>query len=919
MGKNIHVIPHSHWDREWYFSTSRSKVYLMCDLADVLDVLETKPTFTTWMLDGQASLLDDYLAWRPQDEERIKRLVADGRLIIGPWYTQTDQIIISGESIVRNLTYGMRRCEELGPYMNVGYMPDSFGQAGNMPQIYRQAGIESTLFWRGVSNDMVEKLSFTWRGDDGSTVFATQMPTGYYIGGTMPEEPEENDAWWRAEALDTLAPRHVTENVYFPCGFDQAPVRANLPELIAARNARDSENTYCMSSLPAYLDATRAAIERDGIELEEVHGELLNAKHMRIHRSIWSSRSDLKKLNTQIQHYVVNVLEPLLTLSRGMGNAYPHAAVEHVWKLLFENAAHDSIGSCVADTVNEDVRLRYKQANDIATSLVELHSRLIATSIDAKGAPMTFTVLNPLPQARSGVVIKKMYLPGDGFSIVDEADRPVAYTLIESHDLTEYVRAQTIRLNPSAPMYMPERIIEATIALEAHEVPALGYAQYRLVPDGAAANELRRLDRSASLENEFYCIWVNADGSLRVEDKATGVVYDRQAVLEENGDDGDSFNYSPPRADMVIRSCDGGAPTVRLEAGDVYGRAVIEHVMAVPATLEERAKGVRSAEMPVTLTVGLRRGSRVVDVNVHVENTVGSHRLCILFDAQMATSVNYADQQFGAICRDNVHAEEMALYRASCAAAEGSSVAEDAALPANWRQNMETWQEPSISIEPTQTYVALSDGKRGLAVLPLGVREYEIVGDEGNQIRLTVFRSYGFMGRENLLYRPGRASGERTMETPDAQLIGPHDYQLGFTAFAGDVDEGRVAELARSYDGGLQVYEYAEFLNGRLIFSEPEIVGSRSAADSLLEVEGTAIVSAVKAADDPTRPGIVIRLFNGFNEKSATAELVCATPIKRACLCDLRERPLEELHPDGRHVRLPDLGHCAFMTAYVEF
>lgn len=490
---------------------------------------------------------------------------------------------------------------------------------------------------------------------------------------------------------------------------------------------------------------------------------------------------------------------------------------------------------------------------------------------------------------------------------------------MESRDLTEYVRAQTIRLNPSAPMYMPERIIEATIALEAHEVPALGYAQYRLVPDGRAADELRELDRFAALENEFYCMWVHADGSVRIEDKTTGTVYDHQAVLEENGDDGDSFNYSPPRADMVIRSCDGAEPAVRLEAGDVYGRAVIEHVMMVPATLEERAEGICSAELPVTLTVGLRRGSRVIDVNVHVENTVGSHRLCLLFDAQMATNVNYADQQFGAICRDNVHAEEMALYRASCAAAEGAPVAEDAALPANWRQNMETWQEPSVSIEPTQTYVALSDGARGLAVLPLGVREYEIVGDEGNQIRLTIFRSYGYMGRENLLYRPGRASGERTIETPDAQLIGSHDFQLGVTAFAGDVDTGCVAERARSYDGELQVYEYAEFLNGRLIFSEPEVEGTLPSVGSLFEVEGTAIVSAVKAADDQALPGVVVRVFNGFNERDATAELVCAAPIKRACRCDLRERPLEELAVEGHRVQLPDLGHCAFETVYVEW
>ena len=159
MTKKIHVIPHSHWDREWYFTTSRSKVYLMKDLQDVLDTLEEQPAMR-FMLDGQASLLDDYLAWRPQDAGRISGLAKKGQLVTGPWYTQTDQMVISAESIVRNLMYGIRRCREFGPVMMVGYVPDSFGQAGNMPQIYRSFGMDSTVFWRGGCGDMVQCTGF---------------------------------------------------------------------------------------------------------------------------------------------------------------------------------------------------------------------------------------------------------------------------------------------------------------------------------------------------------------------------------------------------------------------------------------------------------------------------------------------------------------------------------------------------------------------------------------------------------------------------------------------------------------------------------------------------------------------------------------------------------------------------------------
>ncbi|WP_289756591.1 hypothetical protein, partial [Faecalibaculum rodentium] len=70
----------------------------------------------------------------------------------------------------------------------------------------------------------------------------------------------------------------------------------------------------------------------------------LMAKHSRIHKSIFSSRSDLKAENTAVQNYVANVLEPLLVISASLGNEYPKKTVEYIWKLLFENAAHDSIG-----------------------------------------------------------------------------------------------------------------------------------------------------------------------------------------------------------------------------------------------------------------------------------------------------------------------------------------------------------------------------------------------------------------------------------------------------------------------------------------------------------------------------------------------------------------------------------------------
>ena len=903
MKRKVHVVPHSHWDREWYFTTSRSKVYLMKDLKDVLDTLESNPDFKYFMVDAQGSLLDDYIKWMPQDKDRITKLVKEKKLVIGPWYTQTDQLVISGESIVRNMYYGMKRCETFGGYMNVGYVPDSFGQSGNMPQIYKEFGIDDTLFWRGVSDDMVNHTDYNWRGDDGSVVFTTQIPFGYYIGGNIPEDPKQSEEFWQKECFEKAGGRSATKHIYFPNGFDQAPIRTNLPEIIKERNEKDPENEYVISCIEDYIKDVKS----ENPELEEVSGELVIAKHMRIHKSIFSSRSDLKVMNTQIQNYVTNVMEPLLTLSYNLGNDYPHEAVGEIWKLLFENAAHDSIGSCISDTANEDVYVRYKQARDIAVNLVELHSRLIATSVK-NDAEMTFTLINTLPQKRNDTVVVKTYIPGGNFAILDEKGNKVDYTVIESRDLTDYVLSQTIKLDPSRKFYVPSKVLEATIAIKTSDVPAFGYVQYTLDTKG---NSAKNLEKKNTLENKFYAINVEEDGSLTITDKENNVTYKTKGVLVENGDYGDSFNYSPPRKDLEVFS-NKSECSVEVSGSDIYDQAVIKFNMVVPKDLEERAEGKVSVNLPITMTVALRKDSKVIDFNVHVDNKGLSHRLCVLFDSQIVSSFNYADEQFGSIKRPNYYEKEMKLYMAS---AENKTEKKAGVQElANWANDQSTWQEPPISIEPTQSYVSLTDGKQGIAVIPQGVREYEVLDD--HMIRLTLFRTYGFMGKENLIYRPGRASGERIIETPAAQLLKEMDFAFGFTTYASDINEANVDTLAKAYNTNIEVYTYAEFLNGRLIFSQREIEGTKESRYSLFETENKLVVSAMKKAED--NDGYIIRLFNGKNHENISDTIKFNFDVKEAYYTNLREEKIEDIKVENNTMNVKELSQCKFVTICVK-
>ena len=71
--------------------------------------------------------------------------------------------------------------------------------------------------------------------------------------------------------------------------------------------------------------------------------ELTEGKNSRIHKSIFSSRADLKQANNKIENFIVNILEPVLSISYSLGNRYPHEELAEIWKLMFAKQSTSQI------------------------------------------------------------------------------------------------------------------------------------------------------------------------------------------------------------------------------------------------------------------------------------------------------------------------------------------------------------------------------------------------------------------------------------------------------------------------------------------------------------------------------------------------------------------------------------------------
>ncbi len=888
MVKKVFVVPHTHWDREWFFTSDQAKVYLLKDLKDVLDHLEASGQYGSFLLDGQSSLIEDYLNWRPQERNRVEKLVKEKKLILGPWYTQTDQYLASGESIINNLRIGMKQSDELGGHMNVAYVPDSFGQESSMPQIYQQLGIDDAVLYRGFSLDDTKQSEFTWQGEDGSEISVFRMACGYFIGGVVDETKLAQ--LMTEEPFKTVVDQASTDNVLFPNGSDMAPLRFDLPEFIERLNqANKGKFTFEVASLEDYITAVKEAKP----ELRLITGEQDCGKDMRVHKSISSSRADLKALNTKLQNYLANVVEPLLALGSYFGLPYPTKTLEDLWKKMAKNAAHDSMGNCVSDRVNADIKARYQKVEDIATALVEVTLRQISTGVKNDGHPITLTVFNTLPVERGGVVSKRIYSPSRNFKIQDYNGQNIPFEITAVKDVTELITSSTIQLDPGQAIYLPEKVYQLDVNMQLANIPAFGYKQLSLLSEQDQEIDLPTRQTGTKIENEFYQISVNVDGSLDILDKLNNHLYRKQAILEENGDDGDSYNYSPAKQDLVSYSTAQPHRSQCIQNA-LSSKLIIDYDFSVPSDLAARAKGLTDVKMPTQMIVTLDQASKLIKFELNVDNRLPkSHRLCIDFDSEVVTNTSIADIQFGTIKRPLT--KKQALK--------------------DWHQNQGAWQEKPISINTVQSFVAMSADERGLALIPQGVREYECIGKDNATIRLTVFRTYGMLGKRDLLYRPGRASGDETVPTPEAELNQHLSFELAMTTMQTGYDQAALASEVKAFETPLQVYQYAEFLNGRLTFPFNPVKRTADPELSLFKTDDKLVISTVEQTEEGT--GYQMRLYNPlfhpegdkitFNKQPQVVQLV-----------DLLGNKITDLQVDNRTVVLPEIDHAKFMTVYFE-
>ncbi len=906
MGRRIHatVVPHTHWDRAWYVTFQEYRVRLVRLIDRLIDLLENNPDYRFFMLDGQTSLLEDYLEARPQRAADLQALARAGRISVGPWYVLPDEFLVSPEAIIRNLMVGHRMGQDYGGVMKIGYVPDGFGHIAQLPQIFRGFEIDSAFFWRGVGAEADETGSeFQWAAKDGSTVLAIWMPWGYHNLSNVGYPIRWGDTsqmafdWELAiaqirTALDRLEPMANTDARLLMNGIDHAEAEPCIPELVARANETFPDVAFHLGTLADHLEQVRTQEDK----LPVFSGEFRWGRYAEILQGVYSTRIYLKQRNHRVETLLERYTEPLTAFAWLSGAAPPTGTQDLVWtawRWLLKNHPHDDIYGTGIDQIHDEMLFRFDQAEQIGEVLARDSLRLIARQADFTAQPGTpVLVYNPLGWPRSEVAVGEIHFDFDdpaaeNFILVNGQGGRIPCQVLHSE---EKVWLETLK---------PNRKRVVTVAFPV-DVPPCGYTTVYAQPGGPPGHvdDGRLAVHERGAENRYLAFTIAQDGSLTVTDKLTGATYAGLHRFYDVDDAGDEYSHCPCAHTETFSTAGTAAEIERVSDGPVFAQFRVAQSMCLPAglTADRQRRDSQRVTLQIVSTLTLYRDQPGLYIQTRINNTAKDHKLTVTFPTDLKPAQVHVDAAFQVSARD-------------------------IELPSS-----EGWLEDPTPLMHQRAFTDLSDGGRGLAVLNRGLPSVEVErADGGTRIALTLLRSVGWLSRDDLSNR--RIAAGPILPTPGAQCLGEHVFEYAILPHAGDWRE--VCRTAHNYIAPLRLAR-ADTHEGMELREMPFIgvdldwynqvvkripwprEGVNPDTLSFLALEPSILIlSAVRRSADGE--GLVVRFYNPA-EEAATATLSSWRPLETAYHLNLNEERQERLALADEHTLIVSVRGGQIMT-----
>ncbi len=718
-----HVISNTHWDREWYQSHEKYLVRLVELMDRLLDIMEEHRDYR-FVTDGQYALVEDYIASKPENYGRIKALVSDGRLLIGPWYTQPLENIVGGEALIRNLQKGIKESEKLGNAMRFSYEIDEFGHTSQLPQILAGFGINGVMAWRGVPKNC--RSLFRWHGADGTTANFFNSNEGYGEATSLPDSTEDFDEVidginHHREGLKTHVERirelrmkvSDSKNMVWLNGIDHSWAQADVLEICRRIEELFPELEVKQSTPEEYANAVIDDLNERNIVPPEHSGELLYT-YEPVLESTNALHPRQKRRHFETEKMLVGKSEPLTEFASLLGFKYPEWAIEREWKYVLENHAHDSLGCCSVDEVFEQVMARYGASLSIGEQICEDSLRkIMSCSVEEP----SIWIFNLSEKNIQGSVKVSFDVPvgfgGEKFTLSDSEGNETRMCIISSQ------KNGDVRYNPRLGHPTWGEVVHYEAIIDAPAVPAFGATRLKINKAENADLPTNRqhyyfADAQGILENKNFRITFNNNGSFNLYDKRTDTEYKNQLLFTDDGEAAHCYIHVEPQNDMRRFSSAGCSADINILYDNALGGAFeVKLTMLIPKGIEKDRKSRTSEteKLEISYVIALEENSEAINIDIKINNKSRNHRLRAIFPTNIDSEISFSDQAFDEVERAIKVEEEKNLF------------------------------EMPYMTHPMLSYCGIKDGKKGLSVATRGIYEYECTDDASHSLAITLLRS----------------------------------------------------------------------------------------------------------------------------------------------------------------------------------
>lgn len=872
--KKIDVVSNTHWDREFRWSFEKTRRHLLIMLDTTLDVLESDPEYHSFTMDGHSIMIEDYLEMRPERKEQVERLVREGRLIIGPYYTLPEEFSISHEAIVRNLMFGSKMIDKYGgKHGTVAYTPSSWGQTGQLPQIFKDFGLTHMMFYRGISHDEAP-AEYIWEAPDGTQVLASRFAlycryNWYY---QVHRSVSRNRVWskdYKWGEFDEVPFRRADGYVGAGVNYDlKMPVanydKTNIKKAIIGMleeekghfttpvflgmNGHDISVAFPRESevIKDAKELFKGEIEIEHTDLEtfwkdaekyldkdkmtvlkgERRSYLKQGKWTYLFPGTTSARTYLKRADFDAYTALTYIAEPLNALAGNDSKNY----LERGWKYLLSCHTHDANGGCAPDEVCKDMEYRYRKTSDIADIVADDAMIEIAKNLSPDGQEKTavqIIVYNPLPFERDVIVPIDIDVPdffGNGIEI-DGVEMQSITSEKSSVFVDNIWEVPTILNSVNHRFYAKFR-----------NVPALGYRAYEVKSAKNAAIRHPGIALGNVLENSKIKATVNGNGTIDVLYKPTGKEYFGLNFLTSQGEVGNAWKHVAPEFDKKFMSIGANAKVYTTESGDLTGSVVAEFDFEVPESCEKNPSEIYT-KIPVKITYTLDADADYIKVNLELDNTAKDHWLRANFPTGIKTDFSICDSHF-------------------------DLVKHDIKIP-----DSTGWVEQAFGMQPLRSFASVTDGENGFSVMPKGLYEYEIL--DNSVMALTILRACRI--KQAVSEEKMTILDDKGVQCPGKQVF---DYAMHFDA----ADYTTLPNKA------------AEIFAGVKCAAAGRGKGTLPRESSLFSIDNKNLhVTAVKRAEDGN--GVIVRYYNA----SEVEQSVTITSDKQLYMCKMTEEIVEKM------------------------